>query len=104
MKYILHLEDHVKATMAAIAAVAGHQNKHTRPVCKIGLDVHAQFHVAARQQGQATPEAARRFAPNEFVPWVRTLLAAGQDVHVVYESCGFGFALYRALLAADAKC
>ena len=101
MKYTLHLEHHVAASLAQ---VAGQQNNHTRPFCKIGLDVHAQFHVAVRQQDQATPGAPRRLVPAEFLPWVQSLLAAGQQVHVVYESCGFGFGLYRALVAADAKC
>jgi len=38
------------------------------------------------------------------VPWARTLLAAGHEVHVVYEACGFGFGLYRELVAAGAHC
>ena len=67
---------------------ASHEDKQTHPLSKIRLDMHSQFHVAVRPQDRATPGAARRFAPAEFVPWVRTLLAAGQAVHVVYESCG----------------
>ena len=101
MKYTLHLENHVAA---ASAQPARHEHKVIRPVSKIGLDVHAQFYVAVRQQDQATPCAPRRMAPAEFLPWVRALLAAGHEVHVVYESCGFGFGLYRALVAAGAKC
>ena len=100
MKYTLHLDHHVAA---AAAQGASHEDKQTHPLSKIGLDMHAQFYVAVRQQDQATPGAPRRFVPGEFLPWVRSLLAAGQAVHVVYESCGFGFGLYRALLAAGAK-
>ena len=44
------------------------------------------------------------FTPEQFVPWARSLVAAGHEVHVVYESCGFGFALQRALTAAGARC
>ncbi len=50
------------------------------------------------------PKAARRFSPAEFVPWVQALLARGHSVHVVYEACGFGFSLYRQLMAAGAQC
>jgi transposase len=38
------------------------------------------------------------------VPWVEARLREGFEVHVVYESCGFGFGLYRALLQAGAHC
>ena len=36
--------------------------------------------------------------------WVEARLREGFVVHVVYESCGFGFGLYRALLQAGAHC
>lgn len=101
MNYILYLD---QPAAASSAELTGHEDKQSRRVSKIGLDVHAQSYVAVRQQDHATPGAARRFAPPEFLPWVCSLLAAGEDVHVVYESCGFGFGLYRALLAAGAKC
>jgi transposase len=50
------------------------------------------------------PKPARRLKPNEFVPWVEGLLRRGNSVHVVYEACGFGFTLYRELIAAGAHC
>jgi len=73
-------------------------------VIKIGLDVHARIYVAVAQYDHLLPKAARRFAPSEFVPWVEGLLRAGHQVHVVYEACGFGFGLYRQLVAAGARC
>jgi transposase len=73
-------------------------------VIKIGLDVHARIYVAVAQYDHLLPKAARRFAPSEFVPWVEGLLRAGHTVHVVYEACGFGFGLYRQLVAAGARC
>jgi transposase len=73
-------------------------------VIKIGLDVHARLYVAVAQYDQLLPKAARRFAPGEFLPWVEGLLRAGHTVHVVYEACGFGFTLYRQLMAAGAHC
>jgi transposase len=48
--------------------------------------------------------APRGFAPAQFLPWVEARLREGFEVHVVYESCGFGFGLYRALLQAGAHC
>jgi len=73
-------------------------------VIKIGLDVHARVYVAVAQYDHLLPKAARRFAPAEFVPWVKGLLRAGHSVQVVYEACGFGFGLYRQLRAAGASC
>lgn len=71
---------------------------------KIGLDVHARLYVAVAQYDHLLPKAARRFAPPEFLPWVEGLLRARHRVHVVYEACGFGFSLYRQLVAAGAHC
>src|SRR5438132_11863916 len=69
---------------------------------KIGLDMHARVYVAVAQYDHLLPKAARRLSPNEFVPWVEALLGQGHSVHVVYEACGFGFTLYRQLIAAGA--
>ena len=35
---------------------------------------------------------------------MEALLGRGHSVHVVYEACGFGFSLYRQLIAAGAHC
>lgn len=99
MDYKLHSQNGAAPTGAAEA-----RSKPTGVVIKIGLDVHAQFYMAVVQQDHATPGAPRRFAPGEFVPWVGSLLRAGHAVHVVYESCGFGFGLQRALTKAGASC
>jgi transposase len=71
---------------------------------KIGVDVHARVYVAVAQYDHLLPKAARRLRPSEFVPWVEALLRQGHSVHVVYEACGFGFTLYRELIAAGAHC
>jgi hypothetical protein len=47
---------------------------------------------------------ATTLAPAQFVPWVQARLDEGFEVHVVYESCGLGYGLYRALLKAGAHC
>ena len=54
------------------------------------------------QEDHATPKLARRLRPAEFVPWVKSLLARGHAVFVVYEACGFG--LCWQLTALGATC
>jgi transposase len=87
---------------AAALTVAGHHVKSTAATIKLGVDVHSRFYVVAMQHGQTLPKPPRRFAPEEFVPWVKALLGGGHTVHVVYEACGFGFGLYRELVASGA--
>jgi len=98
IKTIVHHEG------AAAVTVAGHNVGFSSSVIKLGLDIHSRLYVVVAQYDHALPKAARRFAPQEFVPWVESLLRAGHTVHVVYEACGFGFGLYRQLLAASAHC
>ena len=88
---------------ASLEAVAT-KVKPTAAVIKIGLDVHMRLYVAVAQYDHLLPKAARRLSPSEFVPWVEGLLSQGHSVHVVYEACGFGFTLYRQLIAAGAHC
>src|SRR5215469_16512215 len=78
--------------------------KLSQAIIKVGVDVHARQYVAVAQYDQLLPKAARRLSPGQFVPWVEVLLGQGHGVHVVYEACGFGFSLYRQLIAAGAHC
>jgi transposase len=89
---------------AASLEVVATRVKPGGALIKIGLDVHARQYVAVAQFDHLMPKAARRLKPNEFVPWVEVLLGQGHSVHVVYEACGFGFTLYRQLIAAGAYC
>jgi transposase len=73
-------------------------------VIKLGVDVHQACYVVAVQEDHATPKPARRFAPAEFLSWVESLLRAGHRVYVIYEACGFGFGLCRALEKTGATC
>lgn len=75
-----------------------------KSVIKLGLDIHSQVYVVVAQYDHLLPKPARRLDPQAFVPWVESLLRAGHSVHVVYEACGFGFGLYRQLLAVGAHC
>jgi hypothetical protein len=88
---------------AASHEATGAQHINPRPLIKIGLVVHRRFYVAVAQHDHAMPRTPRRFSPEAFVPWVKTLLPK-EEVHIVYESCGFGFELHRALLAIGAHC
>ena len=89
---------------AASLEVAVKRIKLNRSIIKIGLDVHTRVYVAVAQYDQLLPKPARRFHPREFVPWVEELMRRGHQVHVVYEACGFGFSLYRQLIALGANC
>jgi transposase len=90
--------------VAAPVGAAGTDRSFSGTTIKLGLDIHQACHVVAAQEDHATPRPARRFAPEEFVPWVETLLAKGHHVFVVYEACGFGFGLCRRLQALGATC
>src|SRR5215210_1749308 len=89
---------------AAAPAAAGTHRINPPAVIKLGLDIHATTYVVVAQHDHAALRPPRRFAPPEFVPWVERLLAQGHSVHIVYEACGFGFGLYRALRKAGAQC
>src|SRR5437867_1449045 len=89
---------------AAASAAAGTHTSLQPAVIKLGLDIHAKVYVVVAQHDHAALRPPRRFAPPEFVPWVESLLRQGHAVHVVYEACGFGFGLCRALRKAGAQC
>lgn len=89
---------------AAALAAAGTNSIKGSETIKLGLDIHSARYVVVAQHDHALPGPPRRFAPSEFLPWVESLLQAGHQVHVVYEACGFGFGLCRALRKAGAQC
>src|SRR5262245_57516555 len=84
----------------AAPAAAKSKVKRSGSLLKVGLDIHQEKFVAVVQYDHATPRPSQRFAPAEFVPWVEGQSREGFEVHVVYEACGFGYGLYRALLQA----
>ena len=89
----------------AAALTAADQNPTIQPATiKLGVDVHQARYVVAAQHDHATPKPARRFRPEEFVPYVERLLARCHTVFVVYEACGFGYGLYRRLAALGVTC
>src|SRR5437879_5556033 len=73
-------------------------------VIKLGIDVHQQYHVVVKQEGGANPLPPQRFNKQAFMHWVAKLTNQGKEVHAVYEACGFGFGLQRALSALGIQC
>ena len=74
-----------------------------KPLLKLGLDVHLQFIMVVAQRDHASPQAPRKFTPDQLVEQVRQWVAQGLAVYCVQESCGFGFVLHRQLMAAGAQ-
>ncbi len=74
-----------------------------RPMLKLGLDVHLEFIMAVAQRDHANPHAPRKFTSEQLVAQVKKWVAEGLQVCCVQESCGFGFVLHRALVAAGAQ-
>ena len=74
-----------------------------RPTLRLGLDVHLEFIMAVAQRDHASPQAPRKFTPDQLVAQVQKWVAEGLVVYSVQESCGFGFVLHRALVAAGAQ-
>ena len=74
-----------------------------RPALKLGADVHLEFIMAVAQRDHASPQAPRKFTPEQLVAQVRKWVAEGLSVYCVQESCGFGFVLHRQLVAAGAQ-
>jgi len=75
----------------------------SKPMLKLGLDVHLEFIVAVVQRGHLSPHAPRKFTRPELLEEVKRWSAEGLQVFAVQESCGFGFVLHRQLVDAGAQ-
>lgn len=75
----------------------------SKPLLKLGLDVHLEFIMAVAQRDHASPLAPRKFSRAELVAQVKKWIAEGFQIFCVQESCGFGFVLHRELVAAGAQ-
>jgi transposase len=73
-------------------------------VIKLGIDVHQEFYTVVMQEGGSNPKPPQRFRKKGFLHWAAKLKRQGGQVHAVYEACGFGFGLQRALSALGIKC
>jgi transposase len=76
-----------------------------KTVIKLGIDVHQEFCVVVCQEGGSKPKPAQRFKKEAFVCWAGKLKQReGTEIHAVYEACGFGFGLQRALTSLGITC
>ena len=75
----------------------------SKPMLKLGLDVHLEFIMAVVQRGHLGPQAPSKFTRPELVEQVQRWSAEGLQVFAVQESCGFGFVLHRQLVEAGAQ-
>jgi transposase len=75
-----------------------------KTVIKLGIDVHQEFYVVVVQEGGTNPKPAQRFTKSAFLLWAGKLGQEGREVYAVYEACGFGFALQRALSKLGITC
>src|SRR5438034_3811626 len=71
---------------------------------KLGIDVHQDFYVVVMQVDGSNPKPPQRFSKEAFLHWAAKLARSGAEVHAVYEACGFGFGLQRALSALGIQC
>ena len=76
-------------------------NPALRHTFKLGLDVDLRTIVTAIQCDRGAIQLPQKFSRAQLLTWVREKIAAGHQVHIVYEACGFGYTLYHELLAAD---
>ena len=77
----------------------------SKAVIKLGIDVHQEFYVVVLQEGGGNPKPAQRFKKEAFLSWAAKLKQRSDaQIHAVYEACGFGFDLQRALGALGIEC
>lgn len=71
-------------------------NASTKPLCKLGIDVHAATITVVRQFDGANPQRPQRFSTKEFLRWVEQLV---QKYRVIscYEAGPTGYWLHRRL-------
>lgn len=73
-------------------------------VIKLGIDVHQNFYMVVLQEGGTNPKPPQRFSKQAFLHWAAKLVSRTAQVYAVYEACGFGFSLQRALKALGIEC
>jgi transposase len=68
-------------------------------VIKLGLDIHADKYVVARQIDGSSPQSAQRFTPETFLVWAKKQTRLAKKVYCCYEAGCFGYWLHRRLEA-----
>jgi transposase len=74
-------------------------HNENKVICKLGLDVHAQTIMVARQIEGTTPQPPQRIASNRFLDWIKGQLAQGYQLISCYEAGPTGYWLHRELTA-----
>ena len=80
------------------------QFNRSQAIIKLGIDVHEEFCVVVEQVGGTNPKPPQHFDKEAFLHWAAKLKNQGNQVHAIYEACGFGFGLQRALSALGIEC
>lgn len=99
------MNNDLKSELSSPEGTRGQFNGRTSAI-KLGLDVHQEFYVVVLQEGGSNPKPAQRFAKAAFLLWAERLRQQhpGVAIHAVYEACGFGFGLQRALTGLGIHC
>ena len=77
-------------------------NPQVKVTFKLGLDVDLQQITVTIQANHQMPKPAQSFTAARLAHWIKLQVAAGHEVHTVYESCGFGYRLHTELVQAGA--
>jgi transposase len=94
---------HLNTELSSLEGTRSEFNRSTGAI-KLGIDVHQDYYVVVKQEGGTNPKPAQRFSKEAFLHWAAKLKSQGEEIHAVYEACGFGFGLQRALSALGIQC
>jgi transposase len=98
------MHNDTKSELSSLEETRGQFNGRSTAI-KLGIDVHQEFYVVVLQEGGLSPKPAQRFGKAAFLSWAARLPEkSGAEVHAVYEACGFGFGLQRALTRLGLHC
>src|SRR5438309_7775116 len=96
--------EHVNNTELSAHEGTSCQFNGSSGVIKLGIDVHQQFYTVVMQEGGSNPKPPQRFSKQGLVHWAARIKNQEGEMHAVYEACGFGFGLQRALSGLGIKC
>ena len=96
-------ECHLNTELSSHEETRGQFNG-SRASIKLGIDVHQEFYVVVMQEGGLSPKPPQRFQKQRFLDWAGKLARSEAKVYAVYEACGFGFGLQRALSKLGIEC
>jgi transposase len=89
---------HLNTELSSLEGTRPEFNR-SKAIIKLGIDVHQDYYVVVKQEGETNPKPAQRFGKEAFLLWPAKLRGQGVEVYAVYEACGFGFGLQRRLNA-----